>query len=46
MKKTIIFVLIIVSVLFMSCTCKTSNIDDFIIKTGVIASKFLGKYIE
>lgn len=22
------------------------NIDDFIIKTGVIASKFLGKYIE
>ena len=24
----------------------TEKIDDFIIKTGVIAAKFLGKYIE
>ena len=41
MKKTIIFVLIIVSVLFMSCTCKTSNIDDFIIYNETLY-KYIG----
>lgn len=41
MKKTVIFVLIIVSVLFMSCTCKTSNIDDFIVYNEILY-KYIG----
>lgn len=41
MKKIIILALLVFATLFISCSCKTSNIDDFIIYDGILY-KYIG----
>ncbi len=41
MKKIIILTLIVFATLFISCSCKTSDIDDFIIYDGILY-KYIG----